>query len=167
VTRGARLGCARLVQRKGDPLRQVRIPDWTIGSAAPADIEAVLSLWNRAGIPPGVSDTASGLAGLLAADPEALLIAECSGAVIGSLIACWDGWRGSFYRLAVQPERRREGIATALVREGERRLRRKGAARLTAIVAEDEPRALEFWCAVGYARQPHRIRFLREPTSGR
>jgi predicted MFS family arabinose efflux permease len=38
---------------------------------------------------------------LLNADPEALLVAEVDGVVVGSLIAAWDGWRGSFYRLAV------------------------------------------------------------------
>ena len=35
--------------------------------------------------------------------------------MVGSLIAAWDGWRGSFYRLAVHPERRRQRIATALL----------------------------------------------------
>lgn len=37
--------------------------------------------------------------------------------MVGSLIAAWDGWRGSFYRLAVLPERRREGLLTMLLRE--------------------------------------------------
>jgi ribosomal protein S18 acetylase RimI-like enzyme len=47
------------------------------------------------------------------------------------------------------------------LREGERRLGERGALRLTAIVAEDEPLALEFWRAVGYELQPNRVRFLR------
>jgi ribosomal protein S18 acetylase RimI-like enzyme len=136
-------------------------PAWMIRSANSADAAAVLSLWNATDVPPGVSDTAEGLAALLATDRHALLIAESERRVVGSLIAGWDGWRGSFYRLAVHPERRREGIATALLREGERRLRKRGALRLTAIVAEDEPLALEFWRALGYQRQPNRVRFLR------
>lgn len=81
--------------------------------------------------------------------------------MIGSLIATWDGWRGSFYRLAVHPDRRRQGIATALLREGERRLRARGAIRLTAIVADDDPVAIGFWQAAGYARQCDRVRFVR------
>jgi ribosomal protein S18 acetylase RimI-like enzyme len=140
---------------------QVPAPDAMIRSATPADAAAVLSLWRAAEIPSGVSDTREGLAILLDADRQALLVAESESSVIGSLIAAWDGWRGSFYRLAVHPSRRREGIATALVREGERRLRERGALRLTAIVDDDEKLALDFWRAAGYERQPHRARFLR------
>jgi ribosomal protein S18 acetylase RimI-like enzyme len=141
--------------------RQVPAPDTIIRSATPADAPAVLLLWRSAEIPSGVSDTGEGLATLLDADRQALLVAESESRVIGSLIAAWDGWRGSFYRLAVLPSRRREGIATALVREGERRLHERGALRLTAIVADDEKLALDFWRAAGYERQPHRARFLR------
>jgi ribosomal protein S18 acetylase RimI-like enzyme len=138
-------------------------PDWNIRSATSEDIAGVLSLWREAGIPHGVSDTPDGLSGLLAADRDALLVAESDGMAVGSLIASWDGWRGSFYRLAVHPGRRREGIATVLLREGERRLRQKGAARLTAIVASDDPAALDFWRAAGYQHQADRLRFIRAP----
>jgi ribosomal protein S18 acetylase RimI-like enzyme len=79
---------------------------------------------------------------------------------VGSLIAAWDGWRGSFYRLAVRPDARRKGLATALLREGERRLCARRAARLTAIVADDDAVAMCFWQAVGYQRQSHRARFI-------
>jgi ribosomal protein S18 acetylase RimI-like enzyme len=94
--------------------------------------------------------------------PRALLVAELDGVLIGSLIAAWDGWRGSFYRLAVSPEYRRKGLATTLLREGERRLRERGAVRLTAIVADDEDGAMAFWRAAGYEPQRHRARFVRE-----
>jgi GNAT superfamily N-acetyltransferase len=67
---------------------------------------------------------------------------------------------GSFYRLVVHHDRQRQGIATALLREGERRLRVRGAVRLTAIVAED-PVAIGFRQAAGYARQRDRVRFVR------
>jgi ribosomal protein S18 acetylase RimI-like enzyme len=134
---------------------------WLIRRAGHAELDRVLSLWQVAGITAGVSDSVEGLSLLLAADPEALLVAERDGHIVGSLIAAWDGWRGSFYRLAVHPARRREGLATALLREGERQLQRRGAARLTAIVAEDEPLAVDFWRAVGYRRQPGRGRYLR------
>jgi ribosomal protein S18 acetylase RimI-like enzyme len=134
---------------------------WTIRNATEGDISSVLDMWVAADSVPTVTDSRDGLARLLRADPGALLVAEHSGVVVGSLIAAWDGWRASFYRLAVSPEHRRKGLATMLLREGERRLHERGAVRLTAIVADDEPGAMGFWRAAGYERQRHRARFVR------
>ena len=134
---------------------------WMVHNATEDDIASVLDLWAAAGSLPTVTDSPDGLARLLAADPQALLVAELGGVIVGSLIAAWDGWRGSFYRLAVSPEHRRKGLATVLLREGERRLRERGAVRLTAIVADDEAGVTGFWQAAGYERQKHRARFVR------
>jgi ribosomal protein S18 acetylase RimI-like enzyme len=138
------------------------VPSWTIRHANERDVEQVLALWDAAGSAETVTDTRDGVLGLLDADPRALIVAESDGGeIIGSLIAAWDGWRGSFYRLAVHPGRRRAGIATALLREGERRLLACGAARLTAIVTDDDPDAMSFWTATGYEHQQSRARFVR------
>jgi ribosomal protein S18 acetylase RimI-like enzyme len=145
----------------GAGIRPVPLSRLTIRSATEQDVESVLCLWEASGGPPTITDTHEGLSTLLAGDSEALLLAEHDGAVVGSLIAAWDGWRGSFYRLAVHPDRRREGIATVLLREGDHRLRARGAVRLTAIVAENDPVAIGFWQATGYARQRDRVRFVR------
>lgn len=138
------------------------LSNWIIRPAAARDIAAVLSLWESAGSPPSVGDTHEGLQSLLADGRAELLLADSDGVVVGSLIAAWDGWRGSFYRLAVHPRRRRQGIALALVAEGQRRLLALGADRLTAIVADDDPVAMEFWRASGFQRQSRRARFVRD-----
>ena len=139
---------------------------WTIRNATEDDIPSVLGLWAAAGSVPTVTDSPDGLDHLLAADPQALLVAELDGLLTGSLIAAWDGWRGSFYRLAVSPEHRRKGLATMLLREGERCLRERGAVRLTAIVADDETGAMGFWRSAGYERQQHRARFVSRRDGG-
>ena len=128
--------------------------------ATSAELGDVLEFWRRAG-DRTPTDSPVALRLLLDRDPEALLIAEDERRIAGTLIAAWDGWRGSLYRLAVDPERRRAGIATALVRAGEERLRGLGAVRLTAIVVEGDAAAAGLWEAVGYEAQAERLRFIR------
>jgi ribosomal protein S18 acetylase RimI-like enzyme len=125
------------------------------------DVEDVLALWARSGSPPTVSDNVESLASLLDHDPRSLLLAHADGKLVGSLIVVWNGWRGSFFRLAVDPRHRRRGVATELVREGERRLRERGALRIDAIVASDDAGAMGLWRARGYDRQADRSRFVR------
>lgn len=122
----------------------------------------MLELWGSAGGPAGATDTRAALERLLRHDPGALLLADCDGVLVGSLIAVWDGWRGNMYRLVVSRDRRREGIATSLLREGERHLHRRGTRRISAIVAGCDPVAVDFWRTAGYRRQADRARFVRE-----
>jgi ribosomal protein S18 acetylase RimI-like enzyme len=125
------------------------------------DVEAVLGLWRRAEASPSPTESADDVRGLLERDPEALLVAEADRAILGSLIVGWDGWRGTFYRLAVDPAHRRRGLATELVRAGEERLRALGVRRLNAIVESHEPDAMSFWSAAGYELQTSRSRFVK------
>jgi hypothetical protein len=77
--------------------------DWAIRTGRRDDVEAVLELWLAAGSVPTPTDSREALLVLLAHDEEALVVAEAGGALAGSLIVAWDGWRGSFHRLAVSP----------------------------------------------------------------
>ena len=137
-----------------------RVVSWSIRSARAEDLDAVLALWALSDVLPSVTDNAESLRRLLAFDASAVLVADAGDEVVGSLILGWNGWRGSFYRLAVAPKHRRLGLATALVREGEHRLRGCGAVRLDAIVAADEATAMSFWRAAGYQRQNEQSRFV-------
>ncbi|MGO9901020.1 MAG: GNAT family N-acetyltransferase [Solirubrobacteraceae bacterium] len=82
-------------------------------------------------------DRAEDIERLLAGGCGALHVADQDGEIVGVLIAAWDGWRGNMYRLAVHPDHRRQGLALRLVRAGEQHLQRRGARRVTALVAYD------------------------------
>ena len=88
-------------------------------------------------------------------------MAQDRGELVGSVIAAWDGWRGSVYRLAVDPAHRRVGLARRLLAEAEAHLRSVGGVRLCAIVVETEPEATGFWRTAGWEEQQHRLRFVK------
>ena len=129
----------------------------TVRVGQPKDASAILELWRQArSAHASAPDTLQDVERLLSEKPGSLLVADSEDAVIGALIAAWDGWRGNMYRLAVSPEHRRQGIGIALVRAGEEHLRRQGAFRITALVGYDDGVAAGFWDAAGYP-QDHEI----------
>ena len=128
------------------------------------ELDAVLRLWDAAGVtPPSVSDSIDGLTRLIRTPAALLLVATIGDQIAGSVIGGWDGWRGNIYRLAVAPEYRRRGIARRLVAEISRELFAKAAARLSALVEHEHQWAIDFWDSVsdlGYERDPKFARYI-------
>jgi ribosomal protein S18 acetylase RimI-like enzyme len=133
----------------------------TIRPARAADVSGVLALWREADVEPSHTDDVHSVTRLLAHDPKALIVADAAGLVVGSVIAAWDGWRGSIYRLAVAPSHRRRGLGGRLVLEAQRRLAEDGARRLQAIVIETDAQATGFWRSTGWEQQIERVRFVK------
>jgi ribosomal protein S18 acetylase RimI-like enzyme len=126
------------------------------------DIDAVLSLWERArSAAASTPDDTDGILRLIEHTNDALFVAEHQGLVVGALVAAWDGWRGNMYRLAILPAYRRRGIARRLVEAGHDALHAKGARRITALVAPDEAAATGLWHAAGYQLDENHLRFVR------
>jgi ribosomal protein S18 acetylase RimI-like enzyme len=124
------------------------------------DIEGVLAFWREAAEPTS-TDSAQVLTSLVCRDPGALIVAEADGRIVGSVIAGWDGWRGSIYRLAVGSGQRRNGLGQALLRAAEDRLTEVGARRLHAIVVESNDNAVAFWTASDWEHQAGQFRFAK------
>jgi ribosomal protein S18 acetylase RimI-like enzyme len=130
-----------------------------IHSAGSEELLEILSFWRRATEVASSTDDLEALTLLARRDPEALLVAVDDGAIVGTVIATWDGWRGAFYRLAVDPEQRGRGIGRALVAEGEARMRRRGCRRVSLYAMTEHAGAVAFWKAVGYQPDPDETRF--------
>jgi ribosomal protein S18 acetylase RimI-like enzyme len=128
--------------------------------ASEDDIEGVLAFWRDAAEPTS-TDSTGALVGLVRRDPGALIVAEADGGVVGTVIAGWDGWRGSIYRLAVGPDQRRRGLGQALLQAAEDRLTALGGRRLHAIVVESNDNAVAFWTASDWEHQAGQLRFAK------
>jgi ribosomal protein S18 acetylase RimI-like enzyme len=130
----------------------------TLRPAQLEDVAAVLILW-RESAEPSSTDDAAALTGLLAHDPGALILGESSGQVVGSVIAAWDGWRGTIYRLAVAPSHRGSGLGTRLLQAAVQRISAHGARRLQATVIQTDARAMGFWRHTDWRQAERQTRF--------
>ncbi|RKN39168.1 GNAT family N-acetyltransferase [Streptomyces hoynatensis] len=132
-----------------------------VRAAVLAEVAEVLAFWRRAAEGVSVSDDVAGVRGLLERDPEALLSAWIGGRLVGTVIAGFDGWRCHLYRLAVAPEYRRRGVATALLAAAERRFEALGGRRADAMVLHRNELARHAWASAGYRRQPEWGRWVK------
>jgi ribosomal protein S18 acetylase RimI-like enzyme len=135
---------------------------FVLRTATVHDVDGLLELWQEAAENTGRPiDTHQALTALLGRDPEALIIAEQDGRLIGSVIAGWDGWRCHLYRLAVRPDSRRRGVASALLRAAEDRFECLGGSRADAMVLDGNDLGQNLWRASGYRKQEDWRRWVK------
>ncbi|WP_416972880.1 GNAT family N-acetyltransferase [Streptomyces sp. 4F14] len=137
------------------------MPDLHIRAASPEDLDTVLAFWKTAAEGTSISDDRAGVERLVARDPEALILAESGGELVGTVIAGFDGWRCHLYRLAVDPARRREGIGSALLAAAEERFVTLGGRRGDAMVLTRNETAHHAWAAAGYSPEEKWRRWVK------
>lgn len=98
---------------------------------------------------------------LIDRDPEALILATSKGKIVGTVIAGWDGWRGSIYRIAVDKNLKRSGLGRKLMEHAEERLKNLGANRINAMVFEENVEAHPFYSRLGYSIQNDWRRWIK------
>jgi ribosomal protein S18 acetylase RimI-like enzyme len=74
-------------------------------------------------------------------DPASVILAIADGKIVGNIFYIQDGWGSFLFRLVVKKGYRKKGIGTMLIREAEKRLRKKGV-RETWLFTDHEKRDL-------------------------
>jgi ribosomal protein S18 acetylase RimI-like enzyme len=87
----------------------------------------------------------------VAVQPELFLVAELDGAIVGTVMAGFDGVRGWLHRLAVRSSARRRGVGTALVRSAEAGLSALGCPKVNLQVRSSNAEVVAFYRALGYS----------------
>jgi Acetyltransferases len=137
------------------------VPSFIIRPAVAADVDAVLAFRRTSAEDTNRSDNSQGVQALIARDPAALILVEDARGIAGSLIAGWDGWRCHLYRLAVRPDRRRQGLGRVLLEAAAQRFAALGARRVDAMVLADNDLGQQSWVAAGYHSQPEWSRWVK------
>ena len=119
---------------------------------AAADEDAVVALWEEAGLTRAWNDPHKDIARKLRVRPEWLLVAEAGTEIVGTVMAGYDGHRGWVNYLAVSPTHRRVGLGRALMAEAERLLADAGCPKVNLQLRAGNDEALAFYAALGYVR---------------
>jgi ribosomal protein S18 acetylase RimI-like enzyme len=120
-----------------------------------ADEAAVIALWNEAlrDAAPH-NDPATAIRNKLAVERDLFFVAALEGAVVGTVMGGYDGHRGWVYSLAVQPQLRRHGVGSALVRHLEQALAGRGCMKINLQVRTSNAGVVAFYEKLGYAVEP-------------
>lgn len=118
---------------------------------ASRDTEAVVALWRACGLARPQNDPHKDIARKLRVNPEWFLVAEADGAIVGTVMAGYEGHRGWINYLGVAPARQRGGLGRRLMDEAGARLRAAGCPKINLQVRPDNRAAIAFYERIGFA----------------
>lgn len=127
------------------------------------DYDAVIALWQRAGLPfePHGRDSRSAISHQIEDSGHLMFVAEADGQIIGTAFGSHDGRKGWINRLAVDPRYRRLGLAHRLVEHVEEALAREGIIIVAALVEAPNEPSLKLFRKLGYEERRDIIYFRK------
>lgn len=127
---------------------------FTVRPFAPPDTEAVVALWQACDLTRPWNDPYRDIARKLAVQPELFLVALAGDALVGTVMAGYDGHRGWINYLAVDPNQRRRGLGRLLMASAESALAARGCAKINLQVREGNGEVAAFYRAIGFTVDP-------------
>jgi len=111
------------------------------------DYEKVYDLWNtiEGFVLRSIDDSKDGIKRFLDRNPNLSVVYEEDGKIIGALLCGHDGRRGSFYHVCVDKDHRNRGIATLMVKEAIKALKREKINKISLIAFSKNTGGNAFW----------------------
>lgn len=114
------------------------------------DRSGLIALWQRCDLVRSWNDPDRDIDRKLALRDDLLLVARRDEAVVGGVMAGYDGHRGWLNYLAVDPDERGAGLGRLLVGEAERRLLALGCPKVNLQIRRTNLDAAGFYESIGY-----------------
>lgn len=83
--------------------------------------------------------------------PELFLVGILDGKIVATVMAGYDGHRGSVYYLAVDPNHQRRNYGTRLMEEVMRLLTEMGCPKINLLVRSSNAGVIDFYRKIGFA----------------
>lgn len=126
-------------------------PDLVVRAFAPADEDAVVTLWRRCDLTRPWNDPRRDIARKAAVQAEWFLVGAHGGRVVATVMTGYDGHRAWLYYVGVDPDCRGRGFGRAMLAAVEERMRAVGCPKINLQVRTGNDEAMAFYRAVGYA----------------
>ena len=115
-----------------------------------SDEAAIVHLWRVCGLVVPQNDPHRDIARKARVNPVMFLVGLQFGEIVGSCMAGYEGHRGWINYLAVAPDHRRSGLATKLMDEATRLLRKAGCPKINLQVRSSNDEVIAFYRHLGY-----------------
>ena len=120
----------------------------------PTDAPAVIVLWQSSDLVVPWNDPQRDIDRKLADSPDLFFVGEIDDRLIAACMAGYDGHRGWIYYLAVDPDFRRQGLATQIMQHAEAVLKARGCPKIDLMVRDTNQPAVDFYQRIGYKKDP-------------
>ncbi len=122
-----------------------------IRSYHPEDERQILDLWIESGLVVPLNNPQRDIKRKLKVNHELLLVGVLGNKVVATCMAGYEGHRGWINYLAVSPEYRRRGFATALMKAAEDKLRKMGCPKINVQIRASNQEVIRFYESVGFS----------------
>lgn len=122
----------------------------SVRTYSPEDQPAVIDLWHRCGLLRPWNDPGKDIGRKLKANSDWFLVAVVENKIVGSIMIGYEGHRGWINYLAVDPDRRRQGVGRGLMEQAEELLRKAGCPKINLQVRSGNKEAADFYTRLGY-----------------